>query len=141
MTVPTYKRSVSPAQFIEETRQLNIRLGQIIMNYPTKYRQNYGDFLIKSALKALQLLQSANKIFITKELPKELKLIRYKKIIEAEGIIENISSSFSIYAGLLSNKDGINREKLANQEVEIGTQCFNIINLLDGLQKSDKKYH
>ena len=63
MAVPVWKRKLSSAQFIYEVYTLNIRLGEILENKPQKYKANYADDIIKTALEALEHLQIADSIY------------------------------------------------------------------------------
>ena len=66
MSVPTYKRSASSAQFIYDLYTFNIRIGEICMNSPKKYRMNYADKIIQDSLDALKYARLANDIYINK---------------------------------------------------------------------------
>ena len=66
MSVPTYKRSTSSAQFIYNLYTFNIRIGEICMNSPKKYRMNYADKIIQDSLDALKYARLANDIYMNK---------------------------------------------------------------------------
>ncbi len=53
MSVPVWKRKLSSAEYVYQTYQLNIRLGEILINKPQKYKANYADEIIQTALSAL----------------------------------------------------------------------------------------
>ena len=53
MSVQTWKRKLSNAEYIYQVYQLNIRLGEILVNKPQKYKTNYTDEIVKTALGAL----------------------------------------------------------------------------------------
>ena len=65
MSVPTWKRKPSSAEFIYQVYQLNIRLGEILANKPQKYKQNYTDHVVKTAMDALKHLQIADSIYLS----------------------------------------------------------------------------
>ena len=61
MSVPTWKRKLSEAEFVYQVYQLNIRLGEILENKPQKYKANYTDEIVKTALSALENVQKNQK--------------------------------------------------------------------------------
>ena len=63
MSVPTWKRSMSKSQFLYELYQLNITVGEIMDNQSKKHKDNYSNHVIKTALYALQMAQTANEIY------------------------------------------------------------------------------
>ena len=63
MSVPTWKRSTSKSQFLYELYQLNITVGEIMDNQSKKHKDNYSNHVIKTALYALQMAQTANEIY------------------------------------------------------------------------------
>jgi len=139
MSVPKYKRNESNALFVKELYDLNIRCGQIIMKRPTKYRQNYGDHLIKSCLKALEYAQRANDIFMSESLDQNLKEERKLLLIRTIGICENISTTAQIFFELIKNCDGCNEDCTSSLEY-FADKSNLIIKLVKGVIESDKKY-
>lgn len=138
MSVPTYKRELSRIQFLYEIYRFNIRLGEICMNAPKKYRANYADHIIKTGLKALQLAQYGNSIYLSKETAKEDFIERERCFKKAASLIDNISTTAQIYLELTRNS-GTSSEKILKQQEYIGTKANEIISLLQGVQKSDKE--
>ena len=59
MSVPTWERNESKTEYLNMLYELNVNLGKIIMNKPKKYRENYGDHIIKTALESLKYAQTA----------------------------------------------------------------------------------
>ena len=137
MSVPTWKRSTSSADYIYYCFELNCKLGEIVMKKETKYRKTYGDHLIKTGLEALSHLQIANSIFIGKTATEaEFK--------EAVGLLEHLSTTAYIFIELVRNNGQESNQKLNNQEEYIGSKVEAIIRKTKGIIKSDaqiyKKY-
>lgn len=110
------------------------------MNAPKKYRANYADHIIKTGLKALQLAQYGNSIYISKETSDEDFKERGRCFKKAVSLIDNISTTAQIYLELTKNS-GTSSEKVLKQQEYIGTKANEIISLLQGVQKSDKERH
>lgn len=66
MSVQTWKRKLSSAEYVFQLYQLNIRLGEILINKPKKYKTNYADEIVRTALSALEDVQIADSIYFTK---------------------------------------------------------------------------
>lgn len=62
MSVPVWKRKLSSAEYVYQIYQLNIRLGEILVNKPQKYKANYTDNIIQTSLSALKHVQIADSI-------------------------------------------------------------------------------
>ena len=139
VSVPAQKRKLSNTQFLWELHQFNIRLGEICMNAPKKYRMNYTDFIIKSGLKALKYAQMANGIYLSKNITEEAFNERELLLEKAKGITENIATTADIFLEHMRKVDGVNAEKILKQEQYIGETTGKIVSLLDGVTKSDKK--
>ena len=96
MSVPSWKRSISKTEYIRLLFELNIRIGEIVANSPKKYRANYGDFLVKSALEALKYAQIANSIFVSSSMTEADYNLRRGLLQQARGIVE-ISQRLDIF--------------------------------------------
>ena len=70
---------MSSSEFEEKTFELNKRLAQIVYKKPKKYRDSYGDYLIKLALSTLRELQVANSIYVSKDTPQKLREERFSR--------------------------------------------------------------
>ena len=87
---------------------LNIRLGEILNNKPKKYKTNYADEIIKTALSALSHLQLADSIYLTKYLTKEEFLIRHNALILARGETQHIATACYIFLEIVRKHDYAN---------------------------------
>lgn len=76
MSVPVWKRKLSSAEYVYQTYQLNIRLGEILINKPQKYKANYADEIIQTALSALKHVQIADSIYLSQYAKKEDYFLR-----------------------------------------------------------------
>lgn len=138
MSVPTWRRDLSKADYMYQTYKLCIRIGEIVVNAPKKYRQNYGDHLINVSLEALEDAQIANSIFVSKNMSKTDYAIRRTALKKMMGKVHNISTSFKLYKDLIKKCDGENPVKLNEQEQEIGERCAYTISLIKGIIESDR---
>lgn len=153
MSVPTWKRKPSSAEFIYQVYQLNIRLGEILANKPQKYKQNYTDHIVKTALEALEHLQIVDSIYLSKYSGEQEYRIRREHLLKARGQIEHLSTAAYILLEIIRKHDYASEgpqksdrlyAKLYDQEMEIGDRCEQCYKLISGIIKSDmetyKKY-
>lgn len=105
MAVPIWKRKISSAQFIYEVYTLNIRLGEILMNKPQKYKQNYADGIIKTALSCLEHLQIADSIYLSKYSSVGDYELRREHLLTARGQLEHIATASYIFLELVKRHD------------------------------------
>lgn len=137
MSVPSWERELSGVQYVYDLFQFNKRLGQIVMNHPKKYRENYGDHLIQAALDSLKHAQAANAIFMCPTTSEADYLRRRAHLQSALALIDHVSTAADIFLSLVSEQDGINLEKLERQQLYIGSQSKNIHDLIRGVMDSD----
>ena len=97
MSVPTYKRSTSSAQFIYDLYTFNIRIGEICMNSPKKYRMNYADKIIQDSLDALKYARLANDIYINKSTTERDFMRRKEYLKMAKSLIEHVATVCEIF--------------------------------------------
>ena len=139
MSVPAQKRKLSNTQFLWEIYQFAIHISEICVNMPKKYRANYADFIIKSTLEALQYAQMANSIFLSKATTEDAFNERELNLQRAKGLIENVATTADIFLELSRKFDGASPEKIIKNQEYIGEATGKIVQLLDGVMKSDKK--
>ena len=139
MAVPTWERNESKTEYLNRIYELNINIAKIVMNKPKKYRQNYGDAIVKSGLEALKYSQIANTVYVSASMPESDKSLRRNMLIKAKGTIMNISTASYIFLELCKNQDGEKQDKISKQEQYIGSTCYDIIQMLSGVIKSDSK--
>lgn len=138
MSVPTWGRDESAAEYVYELFELNKRVGQIVSNHPKKYRGSYGDHLIKSALKALFHAQAAQAIFMCETTSEEDYLSRRKHLQNAYAYTKHIGTAMDVYLTLVWNEDGVAQDKINDQHFEIGSRVGAEAKLLHGVMDSDK---
>lgn len=141
MSVPTWMRSESKTKFLYRLYKLNIRIGEIVANHPTKYRANYGDNLITNALLALNHAQIGNSIYMHVATPESDYQLRRSHLREAKGYTEAIATVAYIYLELTAKTDGVKRDKILKQEEEIGLECEEIAKMIKGVLDSDRKIY
>lgn len=137
MSVPSWKRSVSNTEYIRLLYDLNIRIGEMVANGPKKYRMNYGDALIKSALQALQYAQTANGIYMGPSTQETDYLLRRKLLQQARGLTENISTVGYIFLEQMRKHDHMEAGKIYRREEYLGTVCSEIAKKIGAVMKSD----
>lgn len=147
MSVPLWKRKLSSADFLYKPYYLNIRLGQILANKPKKYKTNYTDHIIKTALSALQHLQTADSIYLSKYTTLQEYEIRHEALLLARGEIENVATACYVFLEIVRKNDFASDKqidefvKIYDQELEIGGLCEDCYNLISGLIKSDRELY
>lgn len=143
MSVPVWMRKLSSAQFIYEVYTLNIRLGEIMANKPQKYKPNYIDDIIKTALSCLKHLQIADSIYLTKYSTAEDYFIRRENFLTARGELEHIATASYIFLEIVRKHDHASeqKKKIADQELEIGEITEKAYKLIGGVLTSDKEIY
>lgn len=148
MSVPTWKRKLSSAEFIYQTYRLNLRLGEILINKPKKYKANYTDHIIKTALSALNHLQIADSIFLSKYSSELDFKIRRENLLLARGEIEGIATDCYIFLEIVRKHDYASQKvddekssKIFDQELEIGEMCESCYNLIKGVITHDNEIY
>lgn len=139
MAVQTWKRSLSKTEYLYQTFQLSIRIGQIVANLPKKYNESYGNHLIRTSLKALQYGQTANNIFITDE---NNYKTRRELLQMMRGCIDNVGTVAYLYIETARKQDNLSSEKYEKMykwEQEIGTFCRDINSMIAGVMKNDRE--
>lgn len=139
MSVPSFARQLSKTQYLYETFKLNVRLGQIIMSKPKKYRENYGDRIINNGLDALKFCQAANAIYMSEHTSEKDYLRRRSYLMNALTLIDTISTVSDIFLALNYNQDGVKKSQIERQEEYIGSTCRTIHKLIKGVMDSDTK--
>ena len=147
MSVQTWKRKVSNAEYVYQVYQLNIRLGEILVNKPQKYKTNYTDEIVKAALSALDHLQTVDGIYLSKYALEQDFLQRRKHLLEARGKIEHIATACFVYLEIVRKHDYAQQQddrlyaKLYDQELEIGELCETCYKLISGVIKADAELY
>lgn len=140
MSVPKWRRDLSRTQFLYEIFQLNIKIGNIIANAPTKkYAHSYGNALTITAQQALMHAQTGNEIRVMSDSTFDTRQREFQLAI---GQVENIATVAYIYLETMRRHDNVTpekREKMYNWEDEIGEQTDLIINYLYKVMKNDRE--
>lgn len=141
MSVPKYRQKDSKVEFIRLLMELNIKLGKIVVRKPKKYRLNYGDRLIQTALDALELAIEGNSIYLSPQMPEEEFKVRRQCFLEARGKVKAISTMSYIYLELCKDRNEVSVDKTRRQEEYIGSTTESIIKCFSGVLKSDKQIY
>lgn len=148
MSVPTWKRKLSSAEYVYQLYQLNIRLGKVLENKPQKYKHNYTDEIIKTALQALKHVQTADSIYLTKYSTERDFRQRREHLLEARGQIQFIATACYVFLEIVRTRDYASENehkqdiaRLYDQEMEIGDRCEHCYNLVSGVIKADSELY
>lgn len=141
MSVPAWARKLARTQYLYETFKFNVRIGQIVMSKPKKYRENYGDRIILASLDALKFCQAANAIFMNQNTTEADFQRRRSYLMNAKALVANISTTADIFLALNYNMDGAKQSQIDRQEEYIGSTCKKISDLIQGVIESDLKIH
>ena len=140
MSVPTWKRSLSNAEFLYQIFELNILIGRIMENKPKKYKSSYSDFVIQSGLEALKETRIANDEYFAGEAINERSYYFRKEHFQtAMSLVKTVSTVSHIFLEIVRASNQYESTKLYKQETQIGDQCNVCINLLKGVMESDKE--
>jgi hypothetical protein len=141
-------RKLSSAEYVYRVYKLNIRLGEILINKPQKYKQNYSDQIIKTALSALEHVQTADSIFMSKYTKEEDYLLRKKCLLLAKGEIQHLATASYIFLEIVRKHDYASETvvgifdryaKIYDQELEIGEMCEECHKLIVAVLRSDRE--
>lgn len=106
MSVPSWLQSESRSKFLWRLYKLNIRIGEIVMNHPVKYRATYGDKLINTALQALIHARTGNAVWMNVGTTDADYRIRHDHLREAKSYTDAIAPLAYIYLELVRKADG-----------------------------------
>lgn len=138
MTVPVYKRTESKTEYLNLLYDLNIKIGEIVANGPSKYINSYGDYLIRASCSALQYAQTANRIYMSKNTSIEDYNLRRSYLQRIKGLVDNISTISSIYLDL-SLRTKIKKSDIMKRQQRMGEICYDIIEKVNGVMRHDNK--
>lgn len=139
LSVPTWRRSLSRVEFLFQAYQLEIKVAQLVYKAPSKYRNTFGDMMIKDCTEAIKHGRCANDIYVTDKTTLDQRLY---ELSQMKACIDNVGTNAYVWMELIRKHDGIDSklsEKYYDKENEIGEACDNIIALIDGVKKSDKR--
>ena len=151
MSVPSWKRTQAASEYVYRIYLLNIRLGEILINKPKKYKANYADAAIHTALSALENAQLADSI----SLPSSTSLqqdyvMRREALLLARGQLIHLATCTEIFLEIVRKHDyqacGSPTEsarlaaKLYEQELEVGALCDQCCELITQTLKADRSY-
>lgn len=136
MSVPTWKRSESSAEFLYLAFQLNKEIARITTKVPKKYRTNYCDELIKESLEAMKHLQIGNDIIVGNN--EYLLYQRINHLSEAVGILDNILTVSYIFFEMMKNNGEVKNDWIDRSEETIGNLCDSVIRMTKKIMEKDK---
>lgn len=144
MSVPTWRRVLSGSEYVYQTFLLNKELGRIFANKPKKYKQNYADEIIRTALDALKNVTVASSVFVSKSCRERDYLFRRERLQTARGEIVFVAIASYVFLEIVRTHDyaseGERQEdiaKLYDQELRIGEMTDLCYKLISGVMKSD----
>ena len=137
--VPTWKRSLSKIEYIYKTYQLAILVGRIVHNSAGKYKDTYGEIVIKNCERALYHGRVANEIKIIDPLTFNDREYELK---EMRAEVDNVATYAFIWFEEIRSFDGVNKkikDKTYKWEDQVGILADEIIKLIDGVCRYDRK--
>lgn len=139
MSVPTWCRDLSKTQYLYDLHNLSVRIGQIVMRKPTKYRPTYGDRLITDSLNAYRYAYYANSIYMNEDTSEADYKKRREALKMALSYVDGLSTIADIFLSLNWDLDGANHEQLNKQYNYIGDATGSIHKMIKGVMDSDTK--
>lgn len=142
MSVPVWKRKLSSTEYVYQIYMMTIRLSEILVNKPQKYKTNYTDSIIQASLAALDYAQTADSIYLSKYSQEQDYLLRRKCLQLAKGKVQHIATACYVFLEIVRRHDYASEgpekaDKILRQELEIGGMCEKCHALLVGVMKSD----
>lgn len=138
MSVPVYRRKESRTDYLNLIFDLNIKIGEIVGNAPSKYLHSYGDHLIRAGCEAMKYAQMANRVYMSKNTKPDDYKLRRDCLLRVRGIIDNISTISCIYLEL-SLKSKIKKVDIYKRQQAMGTMCSTIIQKINGVMSYDNR--
>lgn len=143
ISVPTYRRSLSSTEYIWKTRQLAVRVGEIIANKPKKYKGIYSDKIVSLSITAVSEVILANEIYVKTQSDYET---RRTHLLKAKGCLWSMLTIADIFLeqvkkSPVDSKESKTKrdEKISKQQIELGAVVDECVNLINGVIKSDTK--
>lgn len=146
MSVAVWKRKLSGTEYVYQIYTMAIRLSEILVNKPQKYKTNYTDKIIRSSLSALEYAQTADSIYLSKYSPEQDYLMRRKCLQLAKGQVQHIATACYVFLEIVRKHDYASEgkekaDKILRQELEIGEMCERCHNLLGGVMRTDSELY
>ena len=151
MSVQTWKRVLSSAEYVFQTYLLNVRLGQILVNKPQKYKTNYTDKILGTAMDALENVLAADSIYLSRYSLEQDFLKRRAYLQDAKAQVRSVATLSFVFLETVRKQDySINEYvndidwllgRMSSQEIEIGDMCEKCHKLISGLIKSDAELY
>lgn len=138
MSLPSWERETSKAEYIKELFDLCIYIGHTVVKQPAKYRTNYGDHLIKTSLDALKHAQAAQSIYMSEKTTEADYQRRRAHLQNARAFARHTATAADIFLELVKETDGAKPDKIEKREKEIGSKTKRIEALISGVIDSDK---
>ena len=137
--VPTWLRSLSSVEYIYQTFQLSKLVVRIVHNSAGKYKDTCGAIIIKDCERALYHGRVANRIKIVDAQTYHDRLYELNQMREE---VDNVATWAFIWFENIRNNDGIDsktRTKTFKWEEQVGDLSDNVIQLIDGVIRNDRK--
>ena len=142
MSVSVPDRNESNTEFINQTYELNKKIGSLVSKLSPKYKSIYGDDMAKAGLKALRFLQTGNGIYIDKHTPQLLFDARTLCFNLAKGTIYNIPATYRLCTLVrieIEKPSKEQKDKWITQSKNVFILANQIVKMIGGVIKSDKE--
>lgn len=139
MSVSTWERELSKAQFVYSAHQLLDIVSDLAYYTPKKYRDTYCDHIINAAINAMECAYSANQIVLDKYMSNSD--IRERKRLLGQAV------SYAVLVGVIAEHflehirhcDGVKLSFVEQYEDKIALKINELRMLTLGVMKSDRK--
>ena len=141
MSVATYKRGESKAQFLDNLYKLNISVYGLVSKMPKKMQRIYGDKMINTALDAMKIAEVGNGIYLRNTTTQTSYEERIKCFEVVKGYVYSIMSIYNLSIDMMIENCHINKvdsTKLVNNSLRTSKLCIDTMDLITNLIKSDK---
>lgn len=135
MSVPKWRRTTPKEGYVHTAYELNKKVAYVVASKPRKYKDTYGDHLIKTALKCLQYCQLANGIFLDLDSTVEMFELKNNYLRKAKSYAINIGTVAEIFLDLTMKQDGQKKTTTLKQMESIGGACQELASRINGLNK------
>lgn len=143
MSVPTYERTTSKAEYVWQARQLAVFIGMLVANKSKKYKSNYSDKIITLSLDILTCVITANETYVKSKSDYEF---RRNNLLQAKGFLVSLGTITDIFLEQIKKSPEVTTEKfqernakIHNQQIQVGDKINQCVNLITGVLKSDEE--
>lgn len=136
MTVKVSDRSESKVEYVEQMRQLCVRVAQITANGPKKYRATYADELMRLSLQAVGCVTAANAMYVSTQADFEE---RRRLLQKGRALTYSIEAAAKLYLDTVAATNAQSKAKSYARMADLGERLNRERGLIKGVLDSDRK--